>query len=841
MVYKYYHGVIRERFGKFTLLTIALLFAFAGAVGVLSYASGATNAWPSTNKQNEANGNPYVESEATNNSITLTFISDKNFCVLFEYRVDGADSPYINMPPWNSNHPIVDSDGNYRYDASNPDWDQGWTGDAYYNTFGIDPSGKNCGYAPTDTRVSSETTRELTLPAEKKVEIRLALGAERDFDFDWTEFKTLPGYEYNESHSEFRTNNKYIRRNNDKDVAAQVRVPGQAEKVRFNYVGEISHEQVEGYEHVQLGQWPRANGDQEWRGTISTSAGEYDVTAEYLVSGTWHPVTGTAKLYALGQPVASYVLPNSDRNVFRGTDNPVRIRVEDKFEQFDRLSINVGGRDYLVPRSSCDDRQSGNYLLCDLSKSTSWGGLAEGEYTTVSKVWTKANSRLDNLTSSTFTVDSTQPTISELESADFAAKQVKVSTKASDNLEVESVLFYLTEPRADGVCDGNGNKLAEARVPQPTDGVYSASLNSSALQDGSYCVNAMARDTANNNSAIARKKITIDNTQPTHTINSHSSGDFVNGTFKLEGRAADNLSGIEKVTVQINRINEVGGSFDSVAQARQEATYNDGEWSFEVESTQFDDGVYRFSVNSVDAAGNKRFAPSIDLIIDNTPPVVVFRAEYQSVPGKILLELDATVTDENGIKSLLWEEVEDSKPGGATVTFTEKNSMPTRVTVTEFGVYTFKLTAVDEAGNPGYGTIEVEFKEKSVEDFVENPAGGRENQPSREPQLPPQSQALDNASQQAGLAGAPPFQVQGSASSDEDDSAVLALDTGDNRGVSSSLRTGDGNRVAGLTTNSIDISPFGISWSAIWWVVSLTSIFGMLTLLLARQKVEQED
>jgi len=92
---------------------------------------------------------PYVLFDsADSSSVTLNFNNDAPGLAFFEYRIDG-----VSLTP-DSTHPVV-------------------TGDDIYP--GI--------------AVNSGTTNHLeTFTASSMVEVRLALGGERDWDFDWTSF-----------------------------------------------------------------------------------------------------------------------------------------------------------------------------------------------------------------------------------------------------------------------------------------------------------------------------------------------------------------------------------------------------------------------------------------------------------------------------------------------------------------------------------------------------------------------------------------------------------------------------------------------------------------------------
>lgn len=134
---------------------LALLLLLASAATALAYD------FPSTNDDNYTNGHPYVNQVAAGyRSVTLEFVNPTNSLAFFEIRLDGKFHKKKELPP----HPVV-------------------TGDVMYPGVSVDGRGVQLPQLPV---VDTET-----FEVKKKVEVRLALGGERDWDFDWTVF--LPG------------------------------------------------------------------------------------------------------------------------------------------------------------------------------------------------------------------------------------------------------------------------------------------------------------------------------------------------------------------------------------------------------------------------------------------------------------------------------------------------------------------------------------------------------------------------------------------------------------------------------------------------------------------------
>ncbi|UTF55389.1 hypothetical protein [Natronosalvus rutilus] len=121
--------------------------ALTGALLLVPVGTATAYDFPSTNADNEANGDPFVDVASQDNcEIALEFTNPHGYLACFEVRVDGQTRTS------GTEHPVVD--GDYIYEN----------------------------YCVTDG------TRTETFEATQQVDVRLALGAERDHDFDWVSF-----------------------------------------------------------------------------------------------------------------------------------------------------------------------------------------------------------------------------------------------------------------------------------------------------------------------------------------------------------------------------------------------------------------------------------------------------------------------------------------------------------------------------------------------------------------------------------------------------------------------------------------------------------------------------
>ena len=429
-------------------------------------------------------------------------------------------------------------------------------------------------------------------------------------------------YNYTAADSTFLTAHRWVRSNNSSDMAANVRVPAMTTAVRFSFTnGTTAIANIAGSEHLQAGQWPNAAGAKQFRAYTTLPAGSYDVTAEYQVKGTWYQVSNSpAKTTVVDNPIMNITLPNDDRYVFRGGDQAiVRVRVSDKHESFDYVNFIINGTTYKVTRENTDLRQAGNYVIADITKASNWTPLPEGTYTATVNAWNKANGRASAVAVSTrsFIIDNTTPTVTQFTAPSLAADSVSVSAKVTDTNGVDRVKFYLGQPSG-GVCKNNASALIEVTGVLGADDTYTASIPTAGL-DGDYCVLVSARDVAANNSTPQFRAITLDNTAPTVTITSHTRN--ANGGYTINGTSNDGAD----VSVS------VGGKTYTATPA------SDGTWS--IATDPLSDGNYFATATSTDTAGNQGSSASYGFTA-STPVVILSTAPLSRAPASALGDND---------------------------------------------------------------------------------------------------------------------------------------------------------------------------------------------------------
>lgn len=157
------------RFSKFSAASIAIAVAFAGSSALAATCNGPLTGTPSPNSSFSPNSTnllnfdqqvpgrvgqvaPYVLCDSADvGEVSLNFSNAGPGQAFFEYRIDGISAG-------TTSHPVVSGD----------------TIHPGVNLFSGDPDILQ------------------TFSANQFVEVRLALGGERDWDFDWTRFDVQP-------------------------------------------------------------------------------------------------------------------------------------------------------------------------------------------------------------------------------------------------------------------------------------------------------------------------------------------------------------------------------------------------------------------------------------------------------------------------------------------------------------------------------------------------------------------------------------------------------------------------------------------------------------------------
>ena len=149
-----------------------------------------------------------------------------------------------------------------------------------------------------------------------------------------------------------------------------------------------------------------------------------------------------------------------------------------------------------------------------------------------------------------------------------------------------------------------------------SDGYWTAPLDTSVLDDGSYILSVRTTDSADNVRLVPDVRvIVVDNTQPDVSLIAPVAGDY-SGMLLFNASSDDLLSGVESVEFTYAQSGgnpgTLGGSKDA-----------NGYWNATLDTSVLDDGSYDVNVISTDSAGNQRELPvTVEILIDNSPPTV---------------------------------------------------------------------------------------------------------------------------------------------------------------------------------------------------------------------------
>ncbi len=609
--------------------------------------------------------------------------------------------------------------------------------------------------------------------------------------------------------SQFIGSPKYVRVNNIGDITAQVRVPSGATEVRFTVDGvvivdsNLADTSSDNDIYTVSG---AAAGSQWYRLQKSLVAGSHTITAEFFLGGTWNAVTGSGVAYALDAPSAEYVSPNDAQHIFRTNDTHTRIKADDEFEQFKHLVSVINGVTYTVNRADCDLRYAGNYVLCDVKTPT----LPEGTYTATTTTYTQANNRKDNFKSREFTIDNTRPSVLTLQSPGSTISTIAVSATAIDSNAVESVNFFLTAPRADGVCTGNGTVIDSVRIFAAQNGNYNAVLNPGMI-NGPFCVNATARDNAKNNSVIVSNLINVDTTKPSapEILTPIANQALRNSPIRATWNASTDTSGIQKYEIEYVYIRN-GVLVTDYRTVPGNQTFRDQTLTGSVQ------GDFTIRVQATDNAGHKSdwSAPrtySFDTIAPqfSSTQVSGLDQESQVLSGTISEAVDSvniTITDS-----------EDTIVRTYNVLVTDYTFNQT-ISGLENAQYFVRLEVSDAAGNTSVLNDDFTVNYIPPVDTVEEPAQIEET-PSDQPVVAPSIQVTPSL-QLATTTAIVPFFQNFVALVNEDGTIASAapapqdanLENGDILGAQDSLA-----KNAAQADSSKTYELFGIAW---YWILA---------------------
>ncbi len=203
------------------------------------------------------------------------------------------------------------------------------------------------------------------------------------------------------------------------------------------------------------------------------------------------------------------------------------------------------------------------------------------------------------------------------------------------------------------------------------------------LQEGEHSWKVECEDEAGNKGESAEKTFSTDFSAPSVDILSPSANEPVKEDFYIKATSSDELSGILEV-------------YSTAGDTETNLTKdNRGQWSTQLDSTEFTDGELSIAVSAFDRAGNKRTL-SRKIIVDNTPPevkVLKGNQEYSAAEVEVRVSAKDESTNISSIKLVSGNKtVEPTKVAG-------EWSYMFRTREMGEGEHSFFVKAEDEPGN----------------------------------------------------------------------------------------------------------------------------------------------
>ncbi|HWB39097.1 MAG TPA: Ig-like domain-containing protein [Candidatus Saccharimonadales bacterium] len=208
------------------------------------------------------------------------------------------------------------------------------------------------------------------------------------------------------------------------------------------------------------------------------------------------------------------------------------------------------------------------------------------------------------------------------------------------------------------------------------------------LSDGYYCFHVQAIDNLGGQSGYSGTNcFTVDTTDPTVNITNPSNGDYINGSVHVKFNVNDLNLNDYKLSVDGNNVKT--GS-------------NNGNHTYDLDTTALSDGSHTITLKARDLAGNKA-STSITVTVDNTAPDAYFTHPNNGkyVNGTINVKYYVNDTNLEGYKLFL----DGSKVDQGTGNGNEVYSFDT--TTVSDGTHTFTLVAKDLAGNKTTATLDL--------------------------------------------------------------------------------------------------------------------------------------
>jgi subtilisin family serine protease len=287
------------------------------------------------------------------------------------------------------------------------------------------------------------------------------------------------------------------------------------------------------------------------------------------------------------------------------------------------------------------------------------------------------------------------PTVAITTPADGAsvAGAVNVSVQAADNVGVARVELY------------QNGALAGTLNASP----YNFSWDTRSAPDGFYTLTAKAYDEAGNAATSAPAIIKVDNTAPTAALTAPAAGAVVGGSAVTLSASASDGAGVRQVDFYLDN----GILLGSDTTAPYSVNWN---------TTTAASDTHALYVVATDTLGNSATSASVNVTVDNAPPVVSLSAPANGATVRATVAVAASAADNVAVQRVDFYRDANVLIGSDTTAPYQINWDSTTVSA---GTHTLYAVGTDTAGNTAAGaTLSVVVDNAAPTCALTGPASG---------------------------------------------------------------------------------------------------------------------
>jgi hypothetical protein len=344
-----------------------------------------------------------------------------------------------------------------------------------------------------------------------------------------------------------------------------------------------------------------------WTGTLA-----YDGTH---FTGNWDSSTYTDGGYRLVVQLYDEVnnVGSDFVNVFSDNTGPSSIIYYPTMNQYvnaDADLIVIAATSDFSPVTSAEVQiDSGGWMAMNYdSINGTWSinlGLPGAGTHTIEMRATDSEGNMGPTTSVTVYGDGDDPTVDivSLSSGDEKSGTINIQVNATDAQSLDTVTVYLVQGTTTYTLPATFN---------PVTGYYEVSVDTTGLADGAWSIAAVAWDQAGRYNISTPFIFTVDNTEPTLSIDTPTEGTYVYGSYTITATATDSGSGFDSGGCALSID---GGAWVAMTNA------GGGSFTYDLDTTSLADGAHTLNVAAVDDAGNI-VVRTVRFVVDNTQPVV---------------------------------------------------------------------------------------------------------------------------------------------------------------------------------------------------------------------------